>query len=534
MRTTTRRTRCRPSPPESGANRQAHPPRQPAAAATRQRGTGFTLTEVLVAVVLFSIVMGVAMGIWSNAQRNISRTTTRQILQRESRTIIMQLTADLKAVKSGTFKTTPEPLTMEFKRFASEGKAGDEEKLANERTVSVRYGFSKPIFRRTLEGKGPHTLSGHVDAITITKQNLSPEEAEKNPNLQARVDVVLTMKMRVPGTTRDEIHVERTSVVMRDDYYQLVNKSYPSNMQLATTIKEKIDEVETCTWFDEELTKDALKNLTKEQIDDLTKVQQDTIKQANDDLDGLNDQINKVDTGHSWWSWLTGEDPDVADVYKLQKDLKAIECPDKNIPEKGSGNRASEKADKIIQTLKDKIDTNEKKFFDNSFAGKTIYDPEKPDQADKAAAQKKAYEMKLVDRQIEKAMENLSEEDKKDPEKMKQFTKMIDKYPPSEAELRSQLEKELANANMKDDEKKAYIDGKCKEMGLVKAEYTNCDLAWMESDENKDKVKAYEAAKQLYNFGKSKVENLRMKEMCIDNIKTLEDAKKEMASTQGS
>ncbi len=50
---------------------------------------------------------------------------------------------------------------------------------------------------------------------------------------------------------------------------------------------------------------------------------------------------------------------------------------------------------------------------------------------------------------------------------------------------------------------------------------------------NKDKVKAYEAAKQIYNFGKSKVENLRMKEMAIDNLENLDEARKEMASTKG-
>ncbi|RCK79034.1 MAG: hypothetical protein OZSIB_0376 [Candidatus Ozemobacter sibiricus] len=492
----------------------------------------FTLTEVMVGVMLGSLVMGVAMGFWSQAQRNIAQTSTRQILQREARTIIMQLTADLKAVKANTFKTTPEPLTLEFQRFVSEDQDG-EEKLAADRTQTVRYTFGRPVLRRILAGKAPRTLSTNVDAITITKQNLSPEEAEKNPNLQARVDVVVRMKMRIPGMKKDEIHVERTSVILRDDYYQLANKHFASSFQLGNTVKDPLDTAEKCVWFDDALGKDDLKNLTKEQIDDLTQVQKDSIKQVNEDLQGLNDQIKKVDTGHSWWAWLTGEDPDVAEVTALRDELRKIECPDRDIPPKGSGNRASEQADRIIKELDERIKRNEKEFFDRSFAGKTIYNENDPAQKARAQAQKKAYEMKLVDRQIEKAMANLSEEDKKDPEKMKQFTKMIDKYPATEAELRSQLERELANANMSPEEKAALIDEKCTEMRLVKTEYANCDLTWMESAANQDKVKAYEAAKQIYNFGKSKVENLRMKEMAIDNLKNLEDARKEMASTKG-
>ncbi|HEY9070787.1 MAG TPA: prepilin-type N-terminal cleavage/methylation domain-containing protein [Candidatus Ozemobacteraceae bacterium] len=499
------------------------------------RRHGFTLTEVMVSIVLFSIVMGVTMNLWSQAQRNMAQTTTRQTLQHDSRLIIQMMTADLKAVKAGTFKISQEPLSMEFDRFSGDEKALEGEKLANERTIAVKYTFTKPLLHREMAGKGPRTLSSHVETVTVSRKTLSPEEAEANPQQSARVDIVVTLKMRVPGSRKELTHTERTSVIMRDDYYQLANKTYASNLQTASTIKEDISEAEKSNWFDQELTADSLKNLTKEQLDDMSKVQQDTIKQANSDLKELNNQIKDVDTGKKWYNyafgWLTGTDPDVEFATTMRNKLADIECPENGLPAKGQ--RPSDEADKIIQEVNKKIQEDEKEFFGKSFT--TIYDEKNASQKEQAAAQKKAYEMKLADRQIEKALEKLSEEDKKDPEKMKQFTKLIDQYPATTEQLRANLANDL-RLNEKTGEARAdlekMIDAKCKEMELIKAEYAKCDLQWMNDSSIEKKIKAYEANKQVFNFGKSKVETLRTKEMSIDNAKVIEEAMANLATTK--
>ncbi|HNW33966.1 MAG TPA: prepilin-type N-terminal cleavage/methylation domain-containing protein [Candidatus Ozemobacteraceae bacterium] len=494
---------------------------------------GFTLVEVMVSILLFSLVMGVTMNLWSQAQRNMAQTTTRQILQHESRLITQMLTADLKAVKANTFKTQAEPLSMEFDRFSSDEKAMEGEKLANERTIAVKYALLKPILHRELAGKGPRTLSGHVEAITVAKKSLSAEEAEANPQQSARVDIAVTLKMRVPGSKKDLFHTERTSVIMRDDYYQLVSKNYASNLQTTSSIKESIDEAEKSNWFDQELTADSLKNLTKDQLDDMNKVQADSIKQANSDLKELDNQIKDIDTGKKWYNyafgWLTGTDPDVEFATTMRNKLADIECPGENLPEKGQ--RSSDKADELIKEVDKKIQEDEKEFFGKSFT--SIYDENSSKEL--AASQKKAYEMKLADRQIEKALEKMSEEDKKDPEKMKQFTKLIDQYPKTTDELRAKMTEDLRLSEKSADDRadlEVMINTKCKEMEQVKAEYAKCDLTWMDDSSIEKKVKAYEANKQVYNFGKSKVETLRTKEMSIDNQKVIDEAMANLASTK--
>jgi len=498
-----------------------------------ERRQGFTLVEVMVSIILFSVVLGVTMNLWSQAQRNMAQTTTRQILQHESRLITQMLTADLKAVKANTFKTQAEPLSMEFERFSSDEKAMEGEKLANERTIAVKYTLSKPILHRELAGKGSRTLSSHVEAITVAKKALSAEEAEANPQQSARVDVAVTLKMRVPGSKKDLFHTERTSVIMRDDYYQLVNKSYASNLQTASSIKENIDEAEKSNWFDQELTADSLKNLTKDQLENMSTVQADMIKQANSDLKDLDSQIKDVDTGKKWYNyafgWLTGTDPDVEFATTMRNKLADIECPGDNLPEKGQ--RPSDKADELIREVDKKIQEDEKEFFGKSFA--SIYDENKQSEKELAASQKKAYEMKLADRQIEKALEKMSEADKKDPEKMKQFTKLIDQYPKTTDELRAKMTEDLRLSEKSADARadlEVLIDKKCKEMEQVKAEYAKCDLKWMDDSSIEKKVKAYEANKQVYNFGKSKVETLRTKEMSIDNQKVIDEAMANLAS----
>ena len=81
------------------------------------RRSGMTLVELMVAAVLAAMVLGAAMNIWSYARRHISRTTTRQILQMDAQRILTQFKADMKAAKAETFKSTAEPLTLEFKRY---------------------------------------------------------------------------------------------------------------------------------------------------------------------------------------------------------------------------------------------------------------------------------------------------------------------------------------------------------------------------------------------------------------------------------
>ncbi len=490
------------------------------------RRSGMTLVELMVAAVLAAMVLGAAMNIWSYARRHISRTTTRQILQMDAQRILTQFKADMKAAKAETFKSTAEPLTLEFKRYVVDET--DNTKLSADKIEEVRYVFAKPILRRQVAGSYQKTLSTNVDNIRVSRKELTEAQREDEAYLEARVDISLDLMAKAPGTDIEERFSQHTSAVIRDEFYALANKEREEVLTIASEVADELKKNADSSFFNEQLNAQSLANLTEPQLADLLKTQEGAITEAKKNLEELDKRIEDVDTGKRWWQigWWSNEEG--ADVKKMREDLGAIKCPDNGpLPAKDSGNRPSELVDDVLKRINDKIGNLESQFYTKSYQGTTILNAnsEDPEVRRQAALQKRAYEMKLTDRQIDKAMAGMSEEEKTEAQ-ANNVKKMIDAFNRTEAEIRDEF-KTSAVAPEGTPEFEALVQREIRDQAFIKQQYNACSLDWMESSsEDENAIKAYEGAKQLKSLAESKKESLKLKEMAIDNKVEIDEAKR--------
>lgn len=484
-----------------------------------KRKTGFTLVELMVAAALASLVLGSAFGIWSYTRRNLARTSTRQVLQQDATRILTQLRADLKAAKAETFKAGENPMSLEFTRYVVD--KNDNTKLSAEQTEQIKYAFTKPILRRSVGNKGTKSLSHNVENIRISRKTLSAEQKEKDSYLESRVDITLEMCSLVPGTKIEERYTTVSSAVIRDEFYALVNKDRQEIFEVAKEVATEISKPGDSQFFNDQLDANALKSLTDEQLNDLDKTQDVNLTDAKKGVKEIDDRISDVDTGKKWYQGLLfgwGANEEGAAVEELRDKLADIECADKNIPAKGSGQRASEKADAIAKELEGKIKELDKEFMAEAFKGKTVFNSESTDDEEKkkAESQRRAYDMKVMDRQIEKALSEMSEEDRKKAEEANELPKkMIDQFVRTEDEIRREVQSSGIAATSA--ELDAIVAKEVASMNFLRSQYNSCDLTWMDNSGDQNKIKAYDAAKQLKSLADSKKETMVLQEMAIDN-----------------
>lgn len=496
-----------------------------------KKSQGVTLVEILVVTVLASMVMGSAMGIWSYSRRNMSRTSARQVLQQDATRILTQLQADLKAAKAETFQAKNDPLSLEFTRYVV--SPDDSSKLSNEMTQNVKYVFAKPILRRLVDGKGAHTLSNYVENIVIDRKELSAEAKVTDQYLEARVNIALEMGKRAMGTDSDEKFLKHTSVVIRDEFYSLANKERSDVFEDSKEVADELVKANDSSFFSDVLDADSLKNLTDEQLDDLEKTQETNLKDAKEGLEEINDRIAKIDSGEGWFNHWWWRNEDAADVEGMKTELKKLKCSDKDIPEKGSGERASEKAEAIIKRLDDKIKTLESTFMNEAYSG-DLADPNSDNDEVKTRAdlQKRAYDMRVTDRQIQAALDEMSDEEKTEAEANGSMPrKMIDQYSKTAEQIRTEI---VGTGIVEDgsDELNTMVAQEVAKMAALKKEYDACDLGFLTDGKTKDgteieekSIKAYEGAKQLKSLAESKMETFKLKELSIDNVVEINKAR---------
>ncbi|MBU1109696.1 MAG: type II secretion system GspH family protein [Candidatus Riflebacteria bacterium] len=491
-----------------------------------RKKSGFTLVELMVVAVLSSMVAGAAMNIWSYARRNISKTTTRQILQMDAQRILTQFKADMKAAKADTFKSTDNPMTLEFKRYVVSQE--DNTKLSADKVEDVKYAFTKPILRRQVTGSFQKTLSTNVENIRIRRKELTDAQRETDAYLEARVDISLDLAAMAPGTGSEEKFSQHTSAVIRDEFYTLANKEREEVLTKAAEVAEEIDKNTDSSFFNEELNAASLSNLTEKQLANLQKTQEDAVEDAKASLKELDDRIDSVDTGKKWWQVAWWSNDEGADVKKMREDLAKIKCPDTGtLPAKEDKTRPSDKVDGVLERINGKIVTLEAKFFGKSYEGTPILDADSADSETKrlAALQKKAYDMKLTDRQIDKAMEKMTEDEKVEA-KANNVNKMIDTFNRTPEEIREEF-RISAVVPEGSDEFEVMVQRELKDQKFIRDQYAACKLDWMDSSsEDANAIKAYEGAKQLKSLAESKKETLRIKEMALDNMAEIEEAKR--------
>jgi type II secretory pathway component PulJ len=508
-----------------------------------KKSAGITLVEAVVVTVLASMVFGSAMGIWSYTRKNMSRTVTRQVLQQDATRILTYLQADLKAAKADTFTESDSPPSLEFTRYAVD--PDDNTKLSNESTQDIKYVFTKPILRRYVNGNLNKVLSNGVEDIKVSRKELSAEAKEKDPYLQARVLINLEMGKKAKGSTNEEHFVKHTSVVIRDEFYALANKERSDIFEESAKVAEELVKENDSNFFKDELDAESLKNLTDEQLDDLEGTQNSNLDEANLGLKEINKRIAEVESGDGFFNMWWWKNHDAADVETLKKELKKLKCDDKDIPEKDSGERASEKASAIMDKIDDKIDELETKFLKAAYGSDYVdSDTEVESEREKADLQKRAYDMKITDRQIEKALEEMTPEEKTEAEENGTLPKkMIDYYYRTEDEIRQELETS-GLVEKGSEEFEDMLESEVEKMEDLKKAYEACNVSFLDDEDvevdgekiEKKTITAYDGAKQLRSLAESKMETFKLKELAIDNLVEIDKARKmkkeELGDTQ--
>ncbi|MBF0548283.1 MAG: prepilin-type N-terminal cleavage/methylation domain-containing protein [Candidatus Riflebacteria bacterium] len=496
----------------------------------KPRKKAFTLVEVLIALVLASFVLGIAFALWSRVSREVSRSSTRQVLQHQLRMAMDIMSRDLKSIKTGTLKAPPDKQSsdgskvyFEFEKFVEL----DNGKLAENTTEKVAYELNGSLLTRK-SGSDVKILSVNIFSLEmargVDKSNLSTTNLETaNPDqeraLNARLDITLTGQKRAPGTRIIETHVERTSVIMRDEYQKTVNKNYLSTNQVAQLGTDKVSNTDQNTSFfsaSGTFTLDQLANLSADQLNNLETSQKNLLEQAQKNLTDMNSNIHDVNTGGGWFS-----DVNLGFLGRFgNTDVQNANDLKSAIEQATSQNDLKSALDKDNDYIKSK----EAKFISSTFPDKfptatSIDDLRNSQDADKRAEYeryKKAYDLLVQDRAMQAA-----------------YQKLITSSPapnPVPAPPESAVDRATAAPTKNPDvpETDAQFQARVTEAQELKkvCDAGKQNLTWMGTPgQETTEIKAYEAAKMLYNYGQSKSELLGMRDDSKTNVDLIQQAK---------
>ena len=500
-----------------------------------KRRKAFTLVEVMVAILMTTIVLTAIYTIWSRVQRGIARSATRQKLQNELRKAANFMQNDFKSIKleKDTFKIS-EPNNTNFSMAFEKYKETEDGKLAQDSTEKVTYEKKGNMLVRTADKTNILTMS--CDEINI--QQSEEKDAGLGDDFEAarkaKLDISISGFMKVPGTGEEMYHVEKTSVVMRDEYNKNTNKTFISTFDL--TKKDTTDvfledhDADGVLEMGQTLDLEFLKTLSDDVLEGMDESQKDQRDQAIERLDELNEAIKDTDTGESGWSkfWKAlGIKDDSAggkEVRGLRSDLSKVKADvSKNEKNLDTIKNGYEKAIKDVEDIKAKLEKftkdKETKFLNDSTGGKYSSMSEK-----EKKIYEKAYEMKLQDRNLEggynKQYESASDDEKKD---MKKPTLNIDRLQGKDVEDVSVTNKDNTTSSVSSlntsgtlitEENKAVIEA-----------YNKISLDWMgEFGDEEESIGIYNAAKQLITQADTKIDVLRMEQTCQENIAKIETA----------
>jgi len=487
-----------------------------------RRKTGFTLVEVMVAIFLSTIVLTAIYGVWIRVQREIAKSHARQTLQSELRTASNYLQKDLKSVKEGTFdapggqSADGSSLHITFERF----KESEEGKIAQDSTEKVEYRLSDGLLTRksTTELK---ILSVNVESMQITKSvdsaslgatDLESTDEDFRAGREAKLEINIVGRKNIAGSREEMYHVERTSVVMRDEFYKKTNKNFVSNFDLAKLEKDEVVEVDNSQDASfgpgGAMNEEQLRSLNDDQLTGLENTQKELIEQANDSIDEMNNSIDDTDTGESGWDkfwggvafWSTSEGEK---VRGMRSDLEKADSQDE--------------VKSVINKLNDYTKDKEENFLSRSVPGYSSMS------AAQKELYKEAYEMKLQDRTIEGSHQELvkqAEKDGKTPPEAPQ--KIID----------------VATGQTAGEGSQTYVDETGKEIQIsneanssrstteLRNAYNNINLGWMgEFNKEPEEVGIYNAAKSLISQGKAKLNVIEMRDTSTENVALIQRVK---------
>lgn len=480
------------------------------------KNKGFTLVEVMIAVFLSTVVCGAIYGIWSEVTRRVTLATTKQSLQSELRTASSHMQKDFKSIKADSFNVVSQSadgsaFKVEFECFTDTEK----DKLSQDSTKKVGYALANGILTRSGDGGGK-ILSSHVESMSIGRAvedgaldatSLESTDEDFRAGREAQLDISITGKMMAKGLGREVYHVERTSIVMRDEYHKNTNKTYVSNYDLTKEAYGDLmvmDESQDSMLFPGDLVdKEALMKLDKEQLEGMSKSQQELLAQAQDALKEMNSAIDDTNTGESWLvktgDWLN---------FLSKSDGEKVRGWRSELAKANTVKDTKAAMDKLKSFTVDK----DERFRKNSIPG---YENMTAEQRD---IYKEAYELKLQDRTLEGAHKLMKEQAEKDG----------GAEPEKPATNYDALKNPSGSTTYVDGDGKTVTvqtdaETKARNEKLVAA-YNNISLGWMgEFGKETDEIKVYNSAKSLLTQGECKVAMLEMRDIANDNLNTIND-----------
>lgn len=491
---------------------------------TNTKNRGFTLVEVMVAVFLSTIVLTAVYAVWLRVTRKISKSNARQTLQQQLRNASNFMKKDFAAIKEGTFKapaakqsTDGKKVYMEFKRF----KETEKGKIAQDSVEKVSYTLENGLLTRKAGGK-INILSTGVDSIQLTKgpdAAAAPVDNLLKSARESMLNIEILGKRHIQGSHELMYHAERTSVVMRDEYYKKTNPSYKSNFDIAKLNVADVIKKDPLKILEQggTLATETLNALNKEQLNGLLKSQNDLMKQANDSLDQVNEDMKGVDTGNNLW--------DTINIFSKSEGEKVKEMKDNLVDAK---TRAVASA--AVDALQKYADKKESDFLSKSISGYNSKSQEEKD------LYKKAYEMKVQDRTLNGAYELMKKNDPnaEKPELMiERATKTTVDTDDKGATWTDAAGVHHSTNVWTDEEGVEHTANNRDESGdtataeeakKLKDAYDSIQLGWMgEFGKETQEVKAYNAAKTLINQGKSKLDIIDLRDRSNKNIKTIKE-----------
>ncbi len=466
------------------------------------RRQGVTLVEVMVGILLSSLVLGAAYQVWTASRRNFAKANARQMLQSEIRKTIDQLALDFKAIKAGTLKVEGaadgNSGTIKFQRFLENKEAN---RLDSKGVADVVYDFKQPRLTRTISGQGPRLLCSNLKSFDLSRGaepgTLMPDGMEQTA--QARIDISLTGKIKVPVTSEEIEHNEKTTVVMRNEFAAAAPVKHSIAMSELTTATDKKTGTEgESAMFAAALTAEALKDMSSEQLAYMMQRETESFENAKSEIEKANDQLKGIDAKGSatWYNPLTWGGTDT-EVSKIKEDLMKHD--------------KLEDVTKDVEALRTIIDRDEEKFINRSLekSGMTL-----PTDKKEQDAYKQAYDLMVKDRALKEAYAKNPQKDSEGKEIP--YKGLMESF--DESKIKQGVQYDSEGKEVTFTESDADFQKRSDEARSIRDASQKMDLSWMDEGDAKDEVKQYTAAKDLVDIAVVKQSYIQNRDLAQTNI----------------
>jgi prepilin-type N-terminal cleavage/methylation domain-containing protein len=171
------------------------------------RHRGFTLTEIMVAILLFSIVAGGMYGFMRHAQKQNALALTRQSLTNQANVIMKRLQDDFRVTASASLQVAEGSGEVKLQQHLGSKKA------------SVVYAWQRPRLTRKVVYDGKTTirlLSQNVDGFEVTPKPRPSIEEGDFAMTPEQVSIKVGMMTPLPGTGEPFRHDQHAMATMRE------------------------------------------------------------------------------------------------------------------------------------------------------------------------------------------------------------------------------------------------------------------------------------------------------------------------------